>query len=73
MDIALFNTQLLGVFRLLLWALLVIFIIFSGIVVRQVQLMRRVLTVPVAGGIFFMALGLFVYAIGVFILAVALL
>ncbi len=73
MDTTLINTQLLGMFRILLWAFLAIFIIFSGIVVRQVQLMRRVLTVPVAGGIFFIALGLFVFAIGVFVLAVALL
>lgn len=73
MDTSVISAQLLGVFRLLLWAFLAVFIVFSGVVVRQVQLMRRVLTVPVAGGLFFIALGLFVYAIGVFVIAIAVL
>lgn len=69
MGIALVSTGLLSLLKIFLWVLLAIFIVFCGVVVRQVQLMRRVLTVPVAGGLLFVALGFLAFAIGIFIIS----
>jgi len=49
------------------------FIIFSLVVVRQVQLMSQVLTVPISGGLKLVALGLLVFAVGIFIISVVVL
>ena len=59
----------LGIVRIFLWILLLLFIVFSLVVVRQVQLMNRVLTVPIAGGLKFVALGLLVFAVGIFLVS----
>jgi len=64
---------LLSVVRIFLWALLLMFIIFSLVVVRQVQLMSRVLEVPISGGLKLVALGLLVFAVGIFIISVVVL
>lgn len=66
---SLLNFGFLGVVRIFLWVLLVLFVIFSLVVVRQVQLMNRVLSVPIAGGLKFVALGLLVFAIGIFLVS----
>ena len=60
----------LGIVRFLLWILLLMFIVFSLVVVRQVQLMGRVLEVPISGGLKMVALGLLIFAAGIFIISV---
>jgi len=69
----LFTSGLLTIVKFFLLALLFLFIIFSVIVVRQVQLMNRVLTVPISGSLKFVALGLLLFAIGIFIFALLIL
>lgn len=64
---------LLGVFKLLLSAILFLFVLFALIVFRQVQLMNRVLAVPIAGGFKFVAAGLVLFAIGIFLLSLVIL
>ena len=66
---SLLNFGFLGIVRIFLWILLLLFIVFSLVVVRQVQLMNRVLTVPIAGGLKFVALGLLVFAVGIFLVS----
>ena len=63
----------LGVVRFFLWILLLMFVVFSLVVVRQVQLMSRVLEVPISGGLKLVALGLLVFAVGIFIISVVVL
>lgn len=60
----------LGIVRFFLWILLLMFIVFSLVVVRQVQLMSRVLEVPISGGLKMVALGLLIFAAGIFIISV---
>ena len=69
----LFTSGLLTIVKFFLLALLFLFIIFSVIAVRQVQLMNRVLTVPISGSLKFVALGLLLFAIGIFIFALLIL
>jgi len=69
----LFTSGLLTIVKFFLLALLFLFIIFSVIVVRQVQLMNRVLTVPISGSLKFVALGLLLFAIAIFIFALLIL
>lgn len=69
----LLNSGILIVVKIFLLALLFLFIIFSAIVVRQVQLMSKVLTVPISGGFQFIALALLVFAIVIFFIALVLL
>lgn len=69
----LFTSGLLSIVKLFLVALLFLFIVFSVIVVRQVQLMTKVLTVPISGSLKFVALGLLLFAIGIFIFALLIL
>jgi len=64
---------LLGVVRFFLWVLLLMFVVFSLVVVRQVQLMNRVLEVPISGGLKLAAWGLLVFAVGIFIISVVVL
>ena len=64
---------LLSVVRIFLWALLLMFVVFSLVVVRQVQLMSQVLTVPISGGLKLVALALLVFAVGIFIIFVGVL
>jgi|GEM_PF-5325965 len=64
---------LLSIVKIFLWTLLLMFIIFSLVVVRQVQLMSQVLTVPISGGLKLVALGLLVFAVGIFIISVVVL
>lgn len=66
---ALFNHGLLLIVKIFLLILLALFIVFSAIVVRQVQLMSKVLTVPIAGGFKFVALALLLFAISIFLIA----
>lgn len=63
----------LGVVRIFLWALLLMFVVFSLVVVRQTQLMSRVLEVPISGGLKIVALGLLIFAAGIFIISVVVL
>lgn len=65
----LFNNGILLAVKIFLLILLALFIIFSAVVVRQVQLMSKVLTVPIAGGFKFVALALLLFAIGIFVIA----
>lgn len=65
----LFTSGLLSIIKFFLLALLLLFIVFSAIVVRQVQLMNRVLTVPIAGSLRIVALALLLFAIGIFLVA----
>lgn len=69
----LLNAGILTIVKFFIWALMVLFIIFSVIVVRQVQLMTRVLMVPVSGGFKFIALSLLFYAIIVFLVSLVIL
>ena len=69
----LFSSGLLIIVKFFIWALLALFVIFSLIVVRQVQLMTRVLTVPVSGGFKFVAVGLLLYAAMVFLVSLVIL
>ncbi|MBI2309514.1 hypothetical protein HYU89_01320 [Candidatus Collierbacteria bacterium] len=64
---------LLSIVRIFLWALLLMFVVFSLVVVRQVQLMSQVLTVPISGGLKLVALALLVFAVGIFIISLAVL
>lgn len=63
----------LVIVRIFLWPLLLMFVVFSLVVVRQVQLMSKVLTVPISGGLKLVALGLLVFAVGIFIISVVVL
>lgn len=65
----LFSFGILTIIKLFLLILLLLFIIFSAIVVRQVQLMSRVLTVPIAGGFKFVALALLLFSVSIFLIA----
>lgn len=65
----LFTFGLLSIIKFFLLALLLLFIVFSAVVVRQVQLMNRVLTVPIAGSLRIVALALLFFAIGIFLVA----
>ena len=67
------GSSLLLIVKLFLLTLLFLFIVFSVIVVRQVQLMTKVLTVPISGSLKFVALGLLLFAIGIFIFALLIL
>ena len=69
----LFTSGLLSIVKFFLLTLLFLFIVFSVIVVRQVQLMNRVLTVPISGSLKFVALGLLLFAIAIFIFALLIL
>lgn len=66
-------TSLLVVVKGFLWVLLALFVIFAVIVVRQVQLMNRVLSVPISGGIRVGALGLLLFAVSVFVMSLVVL
>lgn len=63
----------LGLVKVFLWILLLMFVVFSFVVVRQVQLMSKVLTVPISGGFKIVALGLLIYAIGIFAISLVVL
>lgn len=63
------NSGFLFAVKTFLLVLLSLFVVFSAIVVRQVQLMNNVLTVPVSGGFKFISFALLVFAIGVFLVA----
>jgi hypothetical protein len=65
----LFAFGLLSIIKFFLLTLLFLFVVFSAIVVRQVQLMNRVLTVPIAGSLRIVALALLLFAIGIFLVA----
>lgn len=69
----LLNFGLLSIIRFFLWVLLLMFIIFSLVVVRQTQLMNQVLEVPISGGLRLVALGLLIFAVGIFIISVVVL
>lgn len=69
----LITTGILAIIRISLWILLLLFIAFSIIVFRQVQLMTKVLTVPISGGLKFVALGLLVFAVGIFLISLVIL
>lgn len=64
---------LLSIVRIFLWALLLMFVVFSLVVVRQVQLMSQVLTVPISGGLKLTALALLIFAAGIFIISLVVL
>ena len=66
---ALVNNGFLIIVKIFLLILLVLFIVFAGVVVRQVQLMNRVLTVPIAGSFRFVSYALFVFAVVIFCIA----
>lgn len=61
--------SLLLVVKVFLWVLLALFIVFSVIVVRQVHLMNRVLSVPISGGIRIASLGLLLFAVTIFVVS----
>lgn len=63
----------LGIVKFFLLSLLLMFVIFSFVVVRQTQLMSRVLEVPISGGLKVVALGLLIFAAGIFIISVVVL
>lgn len=67
------NTGFLELVKVFLWILLFMFVVFSFVVVRQVQLMSKVLTVPISGGLKIVALGLMIYAIGIFAISLVVL
>ena len=67
------DVTLLSLIRLCVWIFLLLFIAFSLIVVRQVQLMTKVLSVPVSGSLKFVALGLLTFAIGIFLFSLVVL
>ena len=67
-----FDSSLIIV-KLFIWTLSLLFVLFSIIVIRQVQLMTRVLSVPISGGLKFITLGLLVYAILIFIISLVVL
>jgi hypothetical protein len=67
----LFASGLLTIVKFFLLTLLFLFIIFSVVVFRQVQLMTRVLAVPISGSLKFVTWGLFVFAAGLFLFALA--
>lgn len=69
----LLNTGILTIVRLFIWILLILFVVFSVIVLRQVQLMTRVLIVSISGGFKFVAVGLLLYAAIVFLVSLVIL
>lgn len=69
----LFTFGLLPIIKFFLLSVLLLFIVFTIVVFRQVQLMSRVLTMPISGGLKFAALGLLIFAAGIFILALLIL
>ena len=69
----LINFGFLGIVKFFLLILLLMFVVFSLVVVRQVQLMSRVLEVPISGGLKLVAWGLLVFAVGIFIISVVVL
>ncbi|MBI5356526.1 hypothetical protein HZB78_02850 [Candidatus Collierbacteria bacterium] len=69
----LLNFGFLGLVKIFLWTLLLMFVIFSFVVVRQVHLMSKVLAVPISGGLKIVALGLLIFAVGIFIVSLVVL
>lgn len=69
----LFTFSLFIIIKFFLWVLLLLFIIFSVIVVRQVHLMNRVLSVPISGGLSVAALGLLLFAVAIFVVSLVVL
>ena len=69
----LINFGFLGIVKFFLLTLLLMFVVFSLVVVRQVQLMSRVLEVSISGGLKLVAWGLLVFAVGIFIISVVVL
>jgi hypothetical protein len=67
------NFGFLGLVKIALWILLLMFVVFSLVVVRQVHLMSKVLTVPISGGLKIVALGLVIFAVGIFIISLVVL
>ncbi len=59
--------------KFFLWILLLMFVVFSLVVVRQVHLMSKVLTVPISGGLKIVSLGLVIFAVGIFIISLVVL
>lgn len=60
------TSVILDIVKVFLWLLFGLFVIFAVIVVRQVQLMNRVLSVPIAGGLRFVSYGLLLFALSIF-------
>lgn len=69
MNEAAITQSVLVIVKLFLLALIALFIVFSFIVIRQVQLMTRVLTVPISPTLKTVAFGLVLYSVGIFIVA----
>lgn len=65
----LFTSSLLAIIKFFLWTLLLLFMMFAAIVVRQVHLMNRVLSVPISGGIRIVSLGLLLFAVTIFVVS----
>ena len=70
---SLLTTSLLAIVKFFLWTLLLLFVVFAAIVVRQVQLMNRVLSVPISGGLRALALGFLLVAVAVFVVSLVVL
>lgn len=69
----LINFGFLGLVKVSLWVLLLMFVVFSLVVVRQVHLMSKVLTVPISGGLKIVSLGLVIFAVGIFVISLVVL
>lgn len=67
------TSGLLTIVKFFLWTLLLLFAMFAAIVVRQVHLMNRVLSVPISGGIRVGALGLLLFAVAIFVVSLVVL
>lgn len=64
---------LLTIVTFLLWTALLLFIGFAAIVVRQVHLMNRVLSVPISGGLRIASLGFLLFAVTIFVVSLVVL
>lgn len=63
----------LTIVKMFLLILLALFILFSLIVVRQVQLMNKVLAVPISGSFKFVSYALLLFATAIFVTALVIL
>ncbi|OGM18695.1 hypothetical protein A2686_03375 [Candidatus Woesebacteria bacterium RIFCSPHIGHO2_01_FULL_38_10] len=68
-----FNSSVLFLIKIAVWAFLTIYLIFAGVVVRQVKLMTETLEVGFEKGIRFIALFHLIVAFSVFALALIIL
>lgn len=69
----LISAGILGAVKIFLVVLLLLFVVFAFIVVRQVQLMNRVVTVSISGGLKFVAYILLAVSVGIFLVSLVVL